>query len=94
MGDRAQAQAEALCRGPSQLGLREEVFYRGGWCPSCNLQLHELAASKGELDKRGIVLVAIGVDKPSEEARKRGSEEARKRGRRVFGRRAGGWRFR
>ncbi len=45
------------------------VFYRGGWCPFCNLQLHDLAASKAEFDKRGIRLVAISVDKPSEEAK-------------------------
>jgi peroxiredoxin len=45
------------------------VFYRGGWCPFCNLQLHDLAAAKADFDKRGIRLVAISVDKPSEEAK-------------------------
>ena len=45
------------------------TFYRGGWCPFCNLQLHELAASKADFDKRGVRLVAISVDKPSEEAK-------------------------
>jgi peroxiredoxin len=45
------------------------VFYRGGWCPFCNLQLHDLAASKAEFDKRGVRLVAISVDKPTEEAK-------------------------
>jgi peroxiredoxin len=45
------------------------VFYRGGWCPFCNLQLHDLAAAKADFDKRGIKLVAISVDKPSEEAK-------------------------
>ncbi len=47
------------------------VFYRGGWCPFCNLQLHELAQSKPEFDKRGVSLAAISVDQPSEEAKTR-----------------------
>ncbi len=33
------------------------------------MQLHDLAAAKPELDKRGIRVVAISVDKPSEEAK-------------------------
>lgn len=45
------------------------VFYRGGWCPFCNIQLHDLGAAKGEFDKRGVKIVAISVDKPSEEAK-------------------------
>jgi len=45
------------------------VFYRGGWCPFCNLQLHELAQAKTELDRRGVGVVAISVDLPGEEAR-------------------------
>jgi len=45
------------------------VFYRGGWCPFCNIQLHDLGAAKADFDKRGVKLVAISVDKPSEEAK-------------------------
>jgi peroxiredoxin len=45
------------------------VFYRGGWCPYCNLQLHELTEAKPEFDRRGVGLVAISVDRPGEEAR-------------------------
>ena len=45
------------------------VFYRGGWCPFCNLQLHELTEAKPEFDKRGVILVAISVDQPSQEAK-------------------------
>jgi peroxiredoxin len=45
------------------------IFYRGGWCPFCNLQLHELGSAKAEFDKRGVKLVAISVDKASEEAK-------------------------
>ncbi len=45
------------------------VFYRGGWCPFCNLQLHGLAAAKPEFDKRGLRIVAVSVDKPDEGAK-------------------------
>jgi peroxiredoxin len=45
------------------------IFYRGGWCPFCNSQLHNLTEAKAEFDKRGVQLVAISVDKPSEEAK-------------------------
>lgn len=44
------------------------VFYRGGWCPFCNLQLHALAEAKREFDQRGVGLVAISVDLPAQEA--------------------------
>jgi thiol-disulfide isomerase/thioredoxin len=54
------------------------VFYRGGWCPFCNLQLHDLAAAKADFDKRGIRLVAISVDKPSEEAKTQAPTRARR----------------
>jgi peroxiredoxin len=45
------------------------VFYRGGWCPFCNVQLHGLTAAKPDFDKKGIRMVAISVDKPDEEAK-------------------------
>jgi peroxiredoxin len=45
------------------------VFYRGGWCPFCNMQLHALTAAKPDFDKKGLALVAISVDKPEEEAK-------------------------
>lgn len=45
------------------------VFYRGGWCPFCNMQIHELSKAAPEFEKRGIQLVAISVDKPTEEAK-------------------------
>jgi peroxiredoxin len=51
-------------KGPTYI-----VFYRGGWCPFCNLQIHELSKSAPEFQKRGIQLVAISVDKPTEEAK-------------------------
>jgi len=40
------------------------VFYRGGWCPPCNFQVHELAKHNAEFTSRGVNVVAISVDKP------------------------------
>lgn len=51
------------------------VFYRGGWCPFCNLQLHDLSQAKPEFDKRGIRIVAISVDQPGEEAKTQAKNE-------------------
>jgi peroxiredoxin len=45
------------------------VFYRGGWCPWCNLQLHELASKQAEFKRRGVTLVPISVDLPTEAAK-------------------------
>jgi peroxiredoxin len=56
--------AALFSQGPTLL-----LFYRGGWCPFCNLQLHEYSVAKPEFDRRGVHLVAISVDKPSEEAK-------------------------
>ncbi len=52
------------------------VFYRGGSCPYCNLQLHELAKAKAELAARGVEVVAISVDTPKEEAKTRAKNDA------------------
>lgn len=41
------------------------VFYRGGWCPYCSVQLHELAARSSEFTRRGVQLLAISVDHPA-----------------------------
>ena len=40
------------------------VFYRGGWCPYCNLQLSELRTAFGPLREMGYRLVAISPDRP------------------------------
>lgn len=42
------------------------VFYRGGWCPFCNLQLSELRDIHPQLTELGYQLVAISPDKPEE----------------------------
>jgi peroxiredoxin len=41
------------------------VFYRGGWCPFCNLHLQSLSSIKDDLSREGVQLVAISMDKPS-----------------------------
>jgi peroxiredoxin len=45
------------------------VFYRGGWCPFCNLQLHRLAAALPQFQQKGLQIAAISVDTPGEEAK-------------------------
>lgn len=40
------------------------IFYRGGWCPFCNLQLSNLNKIDNELVEIGYKLVAISIDKP------------------------------
>jgi peroxiredoxin len=46
--------ADLLKRGPLVLS-----FYRGVWCPYCNMELQALEAVKPEFDKYGASLVAI-----------------------------------
>lgn len=40
------------------------IFYRGGWCPYCNLQMGQLVKIEPELAKMGYQLLAISTDKP------------------------------
>jgi peroxiredoxin len=40
------------------------TFYRGGWCPYCNLQLNEYQSRLKEFQKAGAQLVAISPDAP------------------------------
>ena len=53
--------AELYERGPNLL-----AFYRGGWCPYCNTEIHALTQAYPEYRKRGVTPVAISVDKPEE----------------------------
>lgn len=41
------------------------IFYRGGWCPYCNLQMGQLVKIEPELQKMGYQILAISPDKPS-----------------------------
>ena len=50
---------EAVAAKPTVL-----VFYRGGWCPYCSLQLAGLQEALPELEKLGYQLLAISTDSP------------------------------
>ncbi|GAA4115296.1 peroxiredoxin-like family protein [Aquimarina addita] len=39
-------------------------FYRGGWCPYCNLELRALQNSQEKFKKLGAILVAISPETP------------------------------
>jgi peroxiredoxin len=45
------------------------VFYRGGWCPYCNSEIHSLTTAFPEYQKRGVTPVAVSVDTPDQEAK-------------------------
>ncbi|MDE3234469.1 MAG: AhpC/TSA family protein [Bacteroidota bacterium] len=49
--------SSVLKSGPSVL-----VFYRGGWCPYCNLQLSGLAKIEQEILELGYQVIAISPD--------------------------------
>lgn len=40
------------------------IFYRGGWCPFCNMQLANLNQIENQLVELGYQLIAISIDKP------------------------------
>ncbi|MCO6473856.1 MAG: peroxiredoxin-like family protein [Melioribacteraceae bacterium] len=40
------------------------IFYRGGWCPYCNLHLSELQNIENEIVELGYKLIAVSIDKP------------------------------
>jgi len=56
---------ESLHSGQAKL----VVFYRGGWCPFCAHQLHELMQAEETFAEHGFSLMAISVDTMSEVAR-------------------------
>ncbi len=51
--------AELLGRGPVVV-----TFYRGEWCPYCNLQLRALQQALPEIASRGATIVAINPQAP------------------------------
>ncbi|MFJ1461311.1 peroxiredoxin-like family protein [Nocardia sp. N2S4-5] len=53
--------AAALRTGPVIVS-----FYRGGWCPYCNVQLHTLQQALPEFRTHGARLVAISPDQPDD----------------------------
>ncbi len=40
------------------------IFYRGGWCPYCNLHLSELQTIEADIMKLGYQIIAISPDSP------------------------------
>lgn len=40
------------------------IFYRGGWCPFCNLQLSQLKNIEAQLLDLGYKIIAISMDNP------------------------------
>lgn len=40
------------------------IFYRGGWCPFCNMQMGQLVKIEPELEKMGYQILAISPDRP------------------------------
>lgn len=40
------------------------IFYRGGWCPYCNLQLADLNTIEADILKMGYQIIGISMDKP------------------------------
>lgn len=50
---------ELLMQGPVIL-----TFYRGAWCPYCNLQLHALKESLPHFQRYGAQLIAVTPQKP------------------------------
>ena len=51
--------SELLAGGPVVL-----TFYRGAWCPYCNLYLGQLQRSLGDIEARGGSLVAVSSQRP------------------------------
>ena len=50
---------DRLANGPVVL-----VWYRGGWCPYCNLQLQQLQASLDDIEAAGGQVIAISPELP------------------------------
>ena len=44
------------------------TFYRGGWCPYCNLQLRALERALSEIENAGATLVAVAPETPKKSA--------------------------
>ncbi|KAI1098341.1 AhpC-TSA-domain-containing protein [Jackrogersella minutella] len=51
--------SDLLAKGPLLI-----TFYRGGWCPYCNIALHGLQAKLADFKAKGVTLVAISPELP------------------------------
>ncbi|MGA2293147.1 peroxiredoxin-like family protein [Bradyrhizobium sp.] len=56
--------ADLLARGPLVIS-----FYRGVWCPYCNMELQALEAARLAIETAGATLVAISPQKPANSRR-------------------------
>jgi len=45
------------------------IFYRGTWCPFCNLHLKAFQSRLKDFEKFGATILAVSVDKPDSEAK-------------------------
>ena len=43
-------------------------FYRGVWCPYCNLELQALEAARAEIEARGACLIAVSMQNAANSA--------------------------
>lgn len=57
--DRMISSSQILKKGPAVIS-----FYRGGWCPYCNLELQALQRRLPEIQKLGATLLAISPELP------------------------------
>lgn len=53
--------SELLARGPLVI-----TFYRGNWCPYCNLELRALQARLADIQAAGATLIAISPEQPDQ----------------------------
>jgi peroxiredoxin len=53
-----------LARGPLVIS-----FYRGVWCPYCNLELQALEAARAEIEARGACLIAVSMQNAANSAK-------------------------
>lgn len=68
---------EPKSSGPSTVNLADAakrdplvlIFYRGGWCPYCNLQLQDIRKIEGDLTKLGYRIIGISPDRMEELAK-------------------------
>ncbi|MBU2995304.1 AhpC/TSA family protein [Cellulophaga baltica] len=56
--------AQVSLSGLLEKGPVVVTFYRGSWCPYCNLQLRALQTKLGEIQELGATLVAISPEVP------------------------------
>ena len=65
-GDLLDAHGQAITLTAARAGKPAVVvFYRGAWCPYCNIALRNYQANLApELDARGIALIAVSPQKP------------------------------